>query len=70
MVKSNSPYKHISNKYIDLYYSFTEVYLEYSIKHSPATVSALSAILYSAQKLGAQYAWHNPRLKGKSRLTS
>lgn len=27
----------------------------------------LSAALYNAQKLGAQYAWHKPRLNGNKR---
>ena len=32
----------------------------------PATTSTLSTMLYTAQVLGAQYAWHSPRLNGKS----
>ena len=33
----------------------------------PTRDNTLSAVLYNAQTLGAQYAWQRPRLKGKSR---
>jgi hypothetical protein len=35
-------------------------------KYDPILIAILSAKLYNAQKLGAQYAWVNPRLNGNS----
>ncbi len=35
-------------------------------QYLPITVTSLSAMLYRAQKLGAQYAWQRPRLNGNN----
>lgn len=34
--------------------------------HSPMMANPLSSVLYRAQKLAAQYAWHKPLLNGNS----